>query len=144
MSFGTHIIFTPFRSLCAFSRIRFHKSFRNAVCILPENASTLPPRYKSSAFVVSGKQSLQRNALIHKVWLGDNHWTVVFPIEGQISSNHKSVSSTYGASICRIAILYRWIGRNSLKSSRDSHCYCCLNWSNVFEKLGQQAQSLMR
>jgi hypothetical protein len=37
-----------------------------------------------------------------------------------------------------------WIARDSLKSSRDSHCYCCLNWSNVFEKLGQQPQSLMR
>src|SRR5271166_2249755 len=129
---------------CAVSSVRIHESCRNAVCVLLENASTLPPCHEPSPFVVSGQQSLQRNGFIHKVWLGDDHWAVVLPIEGQISGNYKSVSSNYDASIRRITVLYRWIARDSLKSSRDSHCYCCLNWSDVFEKLGQQPQSLMR
>ncbi|MDX6576721.1 MAG: hypothetical protein QOE96_2674 [Blastocatellia bacterium] len=36
------------------------------------------------------------NRLIHKIRLGDNYWAVVFPIDGQISSNHRSISPTYG------------------------------------------------
>jgi hypothetical protein len=43
-----------------------------------------------------------------------------------------------------MAVFYRGIARDSLKASRDSHRNGCLNWSDVFKKLGQQPQSLMR
>ncbi|MEA2541688.1 MAG: hypothetical protein QOH35_3054 [Acidobacteriaceae bacterium] len=68
----------------------------------------------------------------------------MFPIEGEISGNHKSVSFTDRASICGIAVPNGWITRDSLKSSRNFHCDRCLKWSHVFEKLGEQPQSLMR
>lgn len=74
------------------------------------------PCHESIPFVVAGQQPLQGNGLIHKVWFGDDHWAVVFPIEGQISSNHKSVSSTHGAGIRRIAVPYGRIAGDSLKS----------------------------
>ena len=50
-----------------------------------------------------------------------DHWTVVFPIEGQISGNQKSVSSSYSASIRRIAVSYR----SGWRSYWSSYVFLC-------------------